>query len=119
MGELDTPKYRDNLPHLDGRTTITCGGMETTFVFHEKLDLPNFAAFHPFKSEEGLEAYRRYFRHYADIAKEHNLPIIIRSATWRGSPEWGEKLGYSPEELEEANKKAIRVMAECRAEYPD
>ena len=33
------------LPQLAGRPFITDGGMETTLIFHEGIDLPDFAAF--------------------------------------------------------------------------
>ncbi|MFY9992234.1 MAG: homocysteine methyltransferase, partial [Rhodoplanes sp.] len=33
-------KYRGRLPQLDGGLFLTDGGIETTLVFHEGLDLP-------------------------------------------------------------------------------
>jgi S-methylmethionine-dependent homocysteine/selenocysteine methylase len=37
--------YRNHLPQLDGGLFLTDGGIETTLIFHEGLDLPAFAAF--------------------------------------------------------------------------
>ena len=37
--------YRDALPQLDGSVFLMDGGLETTLVFLEGLDLPCFAAF--------------------------------------------------------------------------
>ena len=37
--------YRHHLPQLDGGLFLTDGGIETTLIFHEGLDLPLFAAF--------------------------------------------------------------------------
>ena len=39
-------KYRDHLPQLADRLFLTDGGLETTLIFHDKLELPYFAAFH-------------------------------------------------------------------------
>ena len=62
------PLYRDSLPQLSGDLFITDGGIETTLIFHEGLDLPLFAAFDLLKTREGTEALRKYFRTYADLA---------------------------------------------------
>ena len=37
------PKYRHALPQLDGDLYLTDGGIETTLIFHDGLDLPHFA----------------------------------------------------------------------------
>ena len=37
--------YRQALPQLGGDLYLTDGGLETTLIFHEGLDLPDFAAF--------------------------------------------------------------------------
>ena len=43
--------------------------------------------------------------------------FVLESATWRASADWGDKLGYSPEALDEANRKAIGLLRDIRAEY--
>jgi len=35
-------KYRTNLPQLNGDKFLTDGGLETTLIFHEGLELVNF-----------------------------------------------------------------------------
>ena len=37
-------RYRDALPQLGGDLFLTDGGIETTLIFHEGLELPFFAA---------------------------------------------------------------------------
>jgi hypothetical protein len=54
--------YRNHLPQLDGGLFLTDGGIETTLIFHEGLDLPAFAAFDLLKDDEGTEALRRLLR---------------------------------------------------------
>ena len=110
-------KYRANLPQLTGELFITDGGLETTLIFHDGLELPYFAAFDLLKNDDGEEAIRRYFQPYVTIAKNHGVGFVLESATWRASPDWAEKLGYTPEALAEANRKAIQVLQGIRDEH--
>lgn len=109
-------KYRHHLPQLDGGLYLTDGGIETTLIFHEGLELPDFAAFHLLRDLTGTAALRRYFQRHAEIARAHGTGFIFESATWRASPDWGAKLGYSNEALAEANRKAIDLLAVLRDE---
>ena len=38
-------KCRRHLPQLEGGVFLTDGGLETTLIFHQGVDLPHFAAF--------------------------------------------------------------------------
>jgi len=107
--------YRQHLPQLEGNLFLTDGGIETTLMFQEGLDLPYFAAFHLLKDEPGTEALRRYFTRHAAIARRRGVGFILESATWRANSDWGEKLGYSTATLAEANRKAIALLHELRA----
>ena len=109
-------KYRHRLPQLGGGPFLTDGGIETTLIFHDGLDLPYFAAFHLLKDRKGTEALRRYFGRHASIATRAGLGFILESATWRASPDWGNLLGYSPAALDAANRQAIDLLAGIRAE---
>ena len=109
--------YRTALPQLNGRLFLADGGIETTLIFHERLDLPDFAAFHLLKTPEGEMALRKYFRTYAEVAKQYGTGLILESATWRSNPDWGARLNYSREELADVNSKAIRMLEEIRREY--
>ena len=55
-------RYRDSLPQLDGRLLLTDGGMETTLIFDDGLELPCFATFPLLESEEGRAAMTRLLR---------------------------------------------------------
>jgi len=110
-------KHRHHLPQLDGGLFLTDGGIETTLIFHEGLDLPLFAAFDLLKDDEGTEALRRYFEPYAELARGHGLGLVLESPTWRASPRWAAELGYSNRQLAELNRKAIALMEELRERY--
>jgi homocysteine S-methyltransferase len=108
--------YRHRLPQLGGGLFVTDGGIETTLIFLEGLELPDFAAFHLLRTSAGEAALRRYFRTYADIARRFGVGLVLESATWRASPDWAARLGYSPDELATANRRAIELLEALRAE---
>ncbi|HEV3007733.1 MAG TPA: homocysteine S-methyltransferase family protein [Burkholderiales bacterium] len=108
------PSYRKALPQLDGGFFLTDGGIETSLIFNDGLALPDFAAFHLLKSKDGEAGLRRYFGAYAAIAARFHAGLILESATWRASADWGERLGYTRRELIEANRSAIRLLEDFR-----
>ena len=110
-------KYRDNLPQLNGRKYITDGGLETTLIFHEGLELPEFAAFDLLKNKTGQKLLYKYFAAYAQIARENKVGFILEGPTWRASASWGEKLGYSSADLITINQQAVNLLEDVRAEY--
>jgi len=109
-------RYRSALPQLDGGLFLTDGGIETTLIFHEQLELPHFAAFHLLQTAEGEAALRKYFRTYAALARRFGTGLILESATWRSNPDWAAKLGYTPDALARANRQAIGLLEEIRGE---
>ena len=111
--------YRNALPQLNGGFFVTDGGIETTLIFHQGLELPDFAAFDLLKRPGGESALREYFRAYARIAARHNADVVLESATWRASADWGARLGYSEAELAEANRRAIELLERIREELSE
>jgi homocysteine S-methyltransferase len=110
-------RYRDHLPQLDGDLFLTDGGLETTLIFHQGLDLPVFAAFDLLKDEQGTGALRRYYDPYVALARERGLGLVLESPTWRASPDWAAAIGYSNDELHALNRKAIALMEEIREKH--
>ena len=110
-------KYRHALPQLTDGLFLTDGGIETTLIFNEGLELPHFAAFHLLRSSESEAALYKYFRTYAEIAKRFAAGLILESATWRANADWGIRLGYRSEALADANRKAIQLLENVRNEY--
>ena len=108
--------YRDRLPQLGTDLFLTDGGLETTLIFHDGLELPSFAAFVLLASDAGTDALRGYFRRHASVARERGLGFVLESPTWRANPDWAARLGWSPEALDEANRNAVALMHELRAE---
>lgn len=110
-------RYRAALPQLSDRLFLMDGGLETTLVFHEGIDLPFFAAFDQLKDDAGIERLRRYYDHYAGLAAEAGLGFVLDSPNWRSSPDWGAKMGLSLAELEAVNRRGVALMEEVRARH--
>jgi S-methylmethionine-dependent homocysteine/selenocysteine methylase len=112
-------RYREQLPQVDGGLFMTDGGIETTLIFDGGFDLPEFAAVDLLRSEDGTEALRRYYTRYAALAAELGVGFVLESPTWRASPAWAARLGYSAEQLDQLNRTAIALMEEIRSQYGD
>jgi S-methylmethionine-dependent homocysteine/selenocysteine methylase len=110
-------KYRMHLPQLDGGLFLTDGGIETTLIFHDKLDLPYFAAFHLLRDEKGRGALKAYYERYLAIAVADGAGFILESPTWRASTDWGDKLGYTKRDLMSANRDAVIMMLSLRSAH--
>jgi S-methylmethionine-dependent homocysteine/selenocysteine methylase len=109
--------HRNALPQLGGDFFLTDGGIETTLIFLEGLQLPDFAAFDLLKRKEGEAALRKYFRTYAALAERFGTGLILESATWRASADWGARLGYGAREMAAANRRAVELLEEIRGEF--
>src|SRR2546430_11289553 len=107
---------RRRLPQLSGDTFITDGGMETTLIFHDGLDLPHFASFVLLDDLPGRERLRSYYRTYIDIARGGGVGIVLDTPTWRANADWGTRLGYSPEALADLNRRSVALLEEIRPE---
>ena len=110
-------KYRDNLPQANGGTFLSDGGMETTLIFHDGIDLPHFASFVLLDTEEGRQRLKAYYERYLAIARERRVGFVLDSATWRANPDWGARLGYDAVGLEAINRASIALLEELRAEW--
>ena len=108
---------RADLPQLAGTLFLTDGGIETTLVFHEGLDLPYFAAFDLLKDAAGEAALRKYFLAYVALAKRLGMGCVLETATWRASADWAAKIGWSPAALAGANRRAVELLQRIRAEH--
>jgi S-methylmethionine-dependent homocysteine/selenocysteine methylase len=114
---VEIAQYRSALPQLSGDLFLTDGGIETTLIFQEGFVLPHFAAFSLLRTLEGIRTLDKYFRTYAEIAKQFHTGLILESPTWRASAEWGTRLGYDDVALTEANFQAINLLERVRQRY--
>jgi S-methylmethionine-dependent homocysteine/selenocysteine methylase len=107
---------RGALPQLGGGLFLADGGIETTLIFHDGLELPDFAAYALLRTREGEAALQRYFRAYVAVANRFELGLVLESATWRASRDWAERQGHTRAELAGLNRAAVRQLDRLRGE---
>lgn len=110
------PQYRDRLPQLSNDRFLTYGGLETTLVHVDKVELPHFASFVLLESEAWRARLREYPQPYISIAEKAGAGLILGTVTWRANPEWGQRIGYSLSALADANRRAVALCEEVRSQ---
>jgi S-methylmethionine-dependent homocysteine/selenocysteine methylase len=109
--------HRHDLPNTHGEIFLTDGGIETTLIFDDGLDLPDFAAFDLLRTEVGRRHLVAYFRTYASLAAGFGVGLVLETPTWRASADWGARLGYSPDDVRQTNRDAVALVAAVRSEF--
>jgi S-methylmethionine-dependent homocysteine/selenocysteine methylase len=102
-----------------GRVWLADGGLETAMIFLEGLELPQFASFPLVETETGKAALTRYFDGFMDEAAAHRTGFLMDTATWRASHGWGDVMGLTADQIDEANRKAVRFALAAKARRPD
>lgn len=102
------------LARMGDRLHLTDGGLETTMIFHEGLDLPQFASFTLLGHAKGRAALRRYYTGFLDQAAQLGLGFVIDTPTWRASEGWGEVMGLQPGEIDRINREAVAFVESVR-----
>lgn len=102
-------------PWADDRLFLSDGGLETTLIYLDGVDLPHFAAFALLAQPAGHERLRRYYEPYLSLAAlTPGAGFVLETPTWRANPDWGRLLGYDDETLARANMDAVRLVKGLR-----
>lgn len=96
---------------------LTDGGLETTLIFHQGLDLPYFAAFDLLNDPISRRVISEYYKQYLDLAVRYKKGFILESATWRANADWAYHMGYSNEDLKKINRFAIDELHALKKQY--
>lgn len=113
----DMSLHRNALPQPGERLFMSDGGLETTLIFHERMELPLLAAFPLVHDDFGRKKLLEYFRRYCDLAVQYQLGFILESPTWRAHPDWTAQFSSEPGYLEKVNRLSIELMEQIRDEY--
>lgn len=109
-----------SLPQLCAdRTFLTDGGLETSLVFQQGLDLPDFAAFPLLDTAQGRAALAAYYTPYLELAERLGTGFVLDTPTWRANLDWGARLGYDAVRLAAVNHHAVEFVASLAAAWPD
>ncbi len=111
------PLYRRQLPQLGDSLFLTDGGLETTLIFRDGIELPHFAAFDLLKSSAGIRRTYDYYVPYIRFATARGLGFVLESSTWRAHADCGAKLGYDAAGLADMNRRGIALMADLRRDF--
>ena len=101
---------RTTLPHLDGKIWMADGGLETSIIFGQGVDLPDFAAF-PLL-DGGRRHLDDYYGPYLRHARRRGLGMVVDTPTWRANSDWGARLGFSREALARLNRASVHYVRE-------
>jgi homocysteine S-methyltransferase len=109
---------RSPLPQLADGLFLSDGGLETTLVFLEGIELPHFAAFALINDEHGRERLERYYVPYLEICAESpGVGFVLETPTWRANHDWANLLGVSAAELRNVNIEAAKMMRSLRERW--
>jgi S-methylmethionine-dependent homocysteine/selenocysteine methylase len=101
-----------------GAPFLTDGGLETTLVFQDGIDLPDFAAFPLLETGSGRRSLAAYYTPYLDLAERLGTGIVLDTPTWRANLDWGGRLGYDAPRLAAINRRAVGFVAELARARP-
>lgn len=99
------------------RPWLTDGGLETSVIFHDGIELPLFASFHLLESEHGLETMTTYFERFISLARDGGTGFVLDTATWRSGVAWAAALGRSEADLELVTRAAVDYASELRTRH--
>ncbi len=119
---METANFnKDSLlePLFSSPCYLTDGGLETSLIFQQGIDLPFFSALTLLERGSGEHELKSYYQPYLDIALRYQLGFILESPTWRGSSKWGRLLGLSQEKLKSLNQQAIQLLRQIKNQYQD
>lgn len=103
---------------LSDRPFLTDAGLETSLIYDDQLELPDFAAFTLLATPQGRATLLDYYQRYVQIAAAHQLGLVLETATWRASPDWVARRGLAADEVTRLNRLAVELLTELREQSP-
>lgn len=99
------------------RPFLTDGGLETTLVFLEGLDLPAFASFPLLGNDNGRAVLKSYFGKFLQLAKDNKTGFVLDTPTWRASHGWAADTDHSAQEIDRVNIAAVDFARDMASEW--
>ncbi|WP_232494238.1 homocysteine S-methyltransferase family protein [Novosphingobium kaempferiae] len=104
-------------PQREGIFYLTEGGQETEIQYRHGHDLPEFAMYPLLENPAAMADLKAMYSRVLDVAAEHGFVAMITGLDYRGSSDWGEKLGYSREGLADAIERSIAFLRDVARPY--
>ena len=111
-------QFRSKLPQIEAAPFLGICGFETTLIFIEGVDLPEFAAFDLLRRPGGEAVLRAFYERNLAIAAEFGLGMVMETPTWRANVDWARKLHCSETELRQVLMRSVELLCELRTETP-
>jgi homocysteine S-methyltransferase len=96
---------------------LTEGGQETEIMYRHGHELPEFAMYPLLDNAAAMSDLRSMYQRVLDIAAEHGFAAMISGLDYRGSPDWGARLGYSRAALADALAQSIEFLRDVAKPY--
>lgn len=105
------------LPQMNGRDMTCGGGIETWLQYVDGFELRHFCLFELLDDKRGVSCLTDYHRKLVEAAATEGFGVINEGLHYRASRDWGERIGYSREGLEEINIRGIEFYQDFAREY--
>lgn len=114
MTEVIVRRFPEPVPGLN---YLTEGGQETEIMYKYGFELPEFAMFPLLDQPAAVTELRGMYTRYLDTAAEHGFGALMGGFDYRASPDWAERIGYSPDALADMQLRAIDFLREVGEPY--
>lgn len=98
---------------------LTEGGQETEAQYRHGHELPEFAMYPLLDNPAAMADLTAMYTAVLDVAANNGWNAMISGLDYRGSPDWGAKLGYSPDQLADALIRNVQFLRDVAAPFAD
>lgn len=103
----------------DGVFYLAEGGQETEIMYRHGHELPEFAMYPLLDKPAAMADLKTMYERVLATAAEHGFTALISGLDYRGSPDWGGKLGYSNAALTDALEQSIAFLRDVARPYQE
>lgn len=103
----------------EGVLYLTEGGQETEAQYRHGHELPEFAMYPLLDDPAAMADLTMMYTSVLEAAAANGWNAMISGLDYRGSPDWGDKLGYSRAALAEALERNVQFLRDVAAPFAD
>lgn len=98
---------------------LTEGGQETEAQYRHGHQLPEFAMYPLLDNPAAMADLAAMYTAVLDVAANNGWNAMISGLDYRASPDWGARLGYSPDQLADAIIRNVQFLRDVAAPFAD